>query len=416
MNKTINVLSKNFKKYNPSFLEDYIKIGGLETFKACLKRDKDDIIEDIKKSGIRGRGGAAYPTGKKLEQSAEVQGDRKVIICNADEGEPGTFKDRQFLEFDPMIVIEGMMITAYATNATEGYLYVREEYSHLHDIARDLLKQLKEAGYLGKNILGTDFSLNLSLFSGAGAYVCGEGGALIESIEGKVGYPRSKPPYTKQCGLYQLPTLVINVETLAAITASLDYGIENYAKLGTKKSPGTKIISVSGKVNKPAAFEIEFGITFNEVIDDLCGGMKDGAEPYFLQIGGASGPIIPAKYFNLAICYDELWEYGFDVGSGAIVVVDRSTKLTEYLEAVYHFFNHESCGKCTPCREGNMQIAHCMSRFTANEGTLYELIQIEKYANNMKECSFCGLGKTSPTPFLTGLKHYRTAFEEEALK
>lgn len=415
MSKTINLLSKNFKKYDPTSLKEYIALGGLDTFKACLNRDKKQVIEAVARSGLKGRGGAAYPTGKKLEQSAAVPGDRKIIICNADEGEPGTFKDRQFLDYDPMIVIEGMMITAYITDICEGYIYVREEYAHLHEKIKGLISQLREEGYLGENILGSGFNFDFSLFSGAGAYVCGEGGALIESIEGKVGYPRSKPPYTKQRGLYQLPTLVINVETLAAITAILDYGADKFAELGTEGSPGTKMISVSGNVNKQAAFEVEFGITFNEIINDLCGGMKNDAEPFFLQVGGASGPIIPAEHFDLPLCYEVLKEHGYDVGSGAIVVVDTNTKLTDYLASVYDFFTHESCGKCSPCREGNKQIAFCMDRFAQNQGTIYELNRLEVYANAMMDTSFCGLGRTSPIPLLSALAYYKETLENEAI-
>ncbi len=405
MAKTVSMLTEFFGKYDPMSIEAYMDLGGFKALEEVVKSNKEDTIEIIKASGLRGRGGAGYPTGVKLEQSAAVPGDRKVVICNADEGEPGTFKDRQFLEFDPFKIVEGMVMSAFLMGGTEGYIYIREEYAHLHHLSINAVEKAREKGFLGNNILGSGMSFDIRVFSGAGAYVCGEGGALIESIEGKQGKPRRKPPYTKQCGLWQLPTLVINVETLAALPTIINHGADEYAGMGCADSKGTKVISLSGKVNKPGAYEVAFGITLNEIINDLGGGMRDGSTPNFLQIGGASGPIIPADKFNLKLCYQELWDNGFDVGSGAIVVADQTTDLADYLHTVYEFFEDESCGKCTPCREGNRQIVILLHKVAHGTGSQKDLDLAVRFANHMKGTSFCGLGKTAPAPLLTAVKN-----------
>lgn len=404
MAKSVRMLTEFFGKYDPMSIDEYIGLGGFKALESVVKADKEATIDTIKESGLRGRGGAGYPTGVKLEQSAAVLGDEKVVICNADEGEPGTFKDRQFLEFDPFKIIEGMIISAFLMGGTEGYMYVREEYAHLHPISINAVDQARAKGFLGENILGTGMNFDIRVFSGAGAYVCGEGGALIESIEGKQGKPRRKPPYTKQRGLWQLPTLVINVETLAAIPTIISHGATEYANMGCADSKGTKVISLSGKVNNPGAYEVSFGITFNEIINDLGGGMRDGSTPHFLQIGGASGPIIPADKFDLKLCYQELWDNGFDVGSGAIVIADQTTDLAEYLHTVYEFFEDESCGKCTPCREGNRQIVRLLANIIHGDGGQKDLDLAVRFANHMKGTSFCGLGKTAPSPLLAAVK------------
>lgn len=405
MISTVNMLSEFWGKYNPNSIDEYIKLGGFNALEKILKIDKNKTIDSIKTSGLRGRGGAAYPTGLKLEQSAAVTGERKIVICNADEGEPGTFKDRIFLELDPFKIIEGMIISAFLIGGTEGYIYIREEYSHIHSISINAIKMCREKGYLGKNILGSGLDFDIKFFSGAGAYVCGEGGALIESIEGNQGKPRRKPPYTKQKGLWQLPTLVINVETLAAIPTVINHGPVFYASMGCADSRGTKIISLSGKINNPGAYEVPFGVTINDIINDLGGGMKNGSSLNFIQLGGASGPIIPSDKLDLKLCYVELCEYGFDIGSGAIVVADKSIRLIDYLYTVYEFFKDESCGKCTPCREGNGQILYLLHKICEGRGKQADLDLAIRFAKHMKESSFCGLGKTAPTPLLTAVEY-----------
>ncbi|HKL42229.1 MAG TPA: NAD(P)H-dependent oxidoreductase subunit E [Clostridia bacterium] len=405
-----NIISKNFKNYNPESLSEYKSLGGFKALEKSFQMTHDSIIESIDLSGLRGRGGAGYPTGKKLRQAKAPKNDRKVIICNADEGEPGTFKDRQFIEHDPFKILEGMIITGNVIDATEGYIYVRHEYNHLHRRLHNVVSEARKAGLLGKNILGSGYDFDIKVFSGGGAYICGEGGALIESMEGKIGYPRVKPPYTKQCGLEQLPTLVINVETLCSIATILDYGPEKYAKHGTKASPGTKLISLSGNVSQPGAFEVDFGITINDIIENLGRGVKDQKHAKFIQLGGASGPLIPKKDFDVKLCYNDLKNRGYQMGSGAVVVCDEDQNVVEYLKNVYEFFEHESCGKCTPCREGNHLIVDRLDTILKGEGTQKDLDTIKRLALHMKDSSFCGGGKTAPTALLSAFRHFNEDF------
>lgn len=415
-NETVKpkLLSRNFDVYNPDSLTEYKAIGGFKTLKTVLDMDAEKVIEEISLSGLRGRGGAGYPTGKKLSQAKSVKGDRKVLICNADEGEPGTFKDRQFIEHDPYQLIEGVIVTSFVTDVTEAYIYIRHEYNHLHRRLIRAIEKCEEEGILGKDIFGSGYDLTLNVISGAGAYICGQGGALIESMEGKVGYPRTKPPYTKQKGLHQLPTLVINVETLVTINTILDVGVDEYLKFGTEKSPGTKLISISGNINNPGAYEVPFGMTIKEIIDDLAGGIKGEGYEKFLQIGGASGPLMPAKDFNIKFCYDALNESAYDVGSGAIVVCDEDQKVSKYLRTVYNFFEHESCGKCTPCRESSHIIAKTLRSFCEGNISFEDLTKLEYTANQMADAALCGLGRTAPTALLSAFKHFEDELREEA--
>ncbi len=410
MDRTVNVISKNFKKYNIESIDEYIALGGFSAVKKAFNIGPEGIINELKVSDLKGRGGAAYPTGKKWEQAAKVSGDRKIIICNADEGEPATFKDRYLLEYDPYKVIEGMTIAGITFNANEGFIYIREEYKYLHDKFRKAIELSKEKGFLGENILNSGFNFDITVFSGAGAYVCGESTALIESMEGKSGRPRLKLNRTSEKGLYQLPTLANNVETLAAVTSILQMDGQEYAKYGTKSSKGTKLISLCGNINKPGAYEVPFGITLKEIIYDIGGGIKDGKCLKFLQLGGASGAIVPASLIDLKYCYKELRDNGIDIGSGAILVADETNKVVDFLKSVQDFFLHESCGKCTPCREGNRQITKILNRFVNGEASVEDLKTIEKFANVMKYASFCGLGKTAPTALLSAIEHFPIEF------
>ncbi|WP_069651003.1 complex I 51 kDa subunit family protein [Caloranaerobacter ferrireducens] len=416
MNRVVNVITKNFNKYNIESIDEYVKLGGFEALKKAFELGPQGVIDEIKASGLRGRGGAAYPTGKKWEQAANVKGDRKIIICNADEGEPATFKDRYLLEYDPYKIIEGMTIAAYTVKANEGYIYIREEYKHLHNKVRRAIELAKKAGYLGEKILGTDFKFDIKVFSGAGAYVCGENSSLIESMEGKSGRPRIKPPYIKQCGLYNLPTLVNNVETFAAAASILLIGSEEYTKYGTSESKGTKLISLCGNINKPGAYEIPFGVTLREIIYDIGGGIKENKKLKFLQLGGASGAIVPADMIDLRYCYKELKDHGIEIGSGAILVADETNSVVDFIKSVQDFFLHESCGKCTPCREGNRQITKIINRFVAGDASITDLKTVEKFANVMKYASFCGLGKTAPTALLSAIKHFPVEFYQRIYK
>ena len=411
MSKTVNFITENFGKYDPYSIESYFEIGGFTAVKKALSMSSGEIIEMTKVSAVRGRGGAAYETGKKWGQAAAVPGNNKVVICNADEGEPCTFKDRTILSKDPFRLIEGMIIAGYTVGAQNGYIYMREEYRHLNPLIKNAIKESTEKGFLGDNILGTNFSFNIHLYSGAGAYVCGEGSTLIESIEGKSGRPRIKPPFIKECGLFQLPTLVNNVETLAIATAVIQNGVEDYIKYGTEKSPGTKIISLAGNVNKPGAYEIPFGLTLREIIYDIGGGITDNNELKFFQLGGASGRIGPASIIDIPYTYEDLAKAGLVVGSGGILVVDHRTRLIDFLKSIQDFFIHESCGKCTPCREGNRQIAKIIDRFVDGNSHCDDLHTAERFANIMYNCSFCGLGETAQSCFLSALKYFPEEFE-----
>lgn len=410
MTKTVSFITENFGKYDPYSITSYMEIGGFTAEKKALEMSSGEIIELAKKAAVKGRGGAAYDTGRKWAQAAAVPGDRKVVICNADEGEPCTFKDRSILSKDPFRLIEGMVIAGYAVGAQNGYIYLREEYKHLRPLIKNAIEQSNEKGYLGDNILGTNFSFHIHLYSGAGAYVCGEGSTLIESIEGKSGRPRIKPPFIKECGLFQLPTLVNNVETLAIATALLQHGVEDYLKYGTPDSPGTKIISLAGNVKNPGAYEIPFGLTLREIIYDIGGGITGDHELKLFQLGGASGKIGPASIIDTPYTYNDLQKVGLVVGSGGILVVDDRTRVIDFLKSIQDFFIHESCGKCTPCREGNRQIAKIIDRFVEGNPRPDDMQTAERFANIMSNCAFCGLGETAQSAFLSAIKYFPEEF------
>jgi len=406
MKRTANLISGQLKKYDPLQLSSYEALDGFAALKKAFELGSDGIIEEVDASGLMGRGGAAYPTGKKLRQSADVPGEIKYLICNADEGEPATFKDRHLLEFDPYSIIEGMVISAYAAGATHGFIYIREEYLYLHDMLRQVLALLREGGYLGTNILGKGFDFDIELFSGAGAYICGEGSSLIESMEGKSGRPRIKPPYTKVSGLNKKPTLVQNVETLTTIKSVLYHGSDVFLKYGTEKSHGTKLISLCGNVNNPGVYEVPFGITLREIIYDIGGGIKSGEDVKFLQLGGASGAIMPKSLIDIPYSYESLKEHGLEIGSGAVLVADNTNRIIDFLDSVQTFFLHESCGKCTPCREGNRQLSNIIGRMKDGVATNQDAASVERISNIMKYASFCGLGKTAPTAVLTAIRYF----------
>lgn len=411
MSKTVSFITENYNKYNPASIDEYINIGGFTGLKNALKMTAEDVIGVAKASKVMGRGGAAYPLGKKWEQARSVAGSSKVVICNADEGEPCTFKDRSMLQNDPFRLLEGMVIAGYAVGAQNGYLYVREEYRFLQPQLKDAIRQMRSKGYLGQNILGSDFSYDIHLYSGAGAYVCGEGSALIESIEGKSGRPRIKPPFIKQCGLNLLPTCVNNVETLAIATALLTHGAEAYTKYGTPDCPGTKIISVAGNVKKPGVYEIPFGTTVREIIYDIAGGVEGDKNITLFQIGGASGKIGPASLLDTPFTYDDLHKVGLLIGSGAVLVINEDMSVLEFLKTTQEFFCHESCGKCTPCREGNKQIAHILDKMTKGAHTKTDMATLKRFATIMSNASFCGLGETAQNALLNAMRYFPEVFE-----
>ena len=410
MSKTVSFITENYNKYDPHSIDEYLTINGYSGLRNALNSTPKEVIEIAKASQILGRGGAAYPLGKKWEQAAAVKGDSKVVICNADEGEPSTFKDRSMLEHDPFRIIEGMTIAGYAVGAQSGYIYIREEYRHLQPRMKNAIHQAKVKGYLGDNILGTDFSFDIHVYTGVGAYVCGEGSALIESIEGKSGRPRIKPPYIKESGLHALPTCVNNVESLALGTALLTHGPEKYLSYGTPECPGTKLISIAGNVNKPGVYEIPFGLTLSEIIYNIAGGVKDDKDIRLIQVGGASGKICPPSLIDTPFTYNDLEAVDMMVGSGAVLVIDEDMSLLRFLKITQEFFSHESCGKCTPCREGNRQISHILDRMLAKTHTQADMKILKRFATIMSRASFCGLGETAQNALLNAIKYFPEEF------
>lgn len=402
MSKTVQFITKNFGKYDIRSIDSYESIGGFDALKRAITMDGFAIADRIAECKVRGRGGAGYDMGKKWRQAKEVENPNKVVVCNADEGEPCTFKDRTLIENDPFRLVEAMIIAGYSIGAQNGYIYMREEYSHLRPLLLNAISQAEEKGYLGKNILGVNgFDYRIHLQSGAGAYVCGEGTALVESIEGKSGRPRKKPPFIKQCGLFNLPTCVQNVESLCLVPSILLDDEHIYNTYGTENSPGTKMISVGGNVKNPGAFEIPFGITLREIIYDLAGGVASNEEIQLLQIGGASGRVCSPDKLDTPYTYEDLTEAGVTVGSGAILVVDKRTSVIDFLRATQAFFSHESCGQCTPCRGGNKQMKYLLEKVAAGTHTKEDLKMMDKIIMIMKNASLCGLGESAQNALTT---------------
>lgn len=407
------LVSRLCGKISPLSIKQYKENDGFKVLeKAILNLSPKDIIEEIKASNLKGRGGASFPTGLKLQLVASEANDTKYLICNADEGEPGTFKDKVILDGCPFQVIEGMIIAAYAVGASHGYIYIRGEYPQTKDLLKKAISILEKEGYLGKNILGSKFNFNIDIRSGAGAYICGEETALIESIEGNPGRARFKPPYTASNGLWQKPTLVNNVETLLNIPYILSIGADEYKKIGTKSSSGTKLISVSGCVRNKGVYEIEFGTSLREVIEEVCGGIEEGKKIKFVQLGGSSGSVLPENLLDIMIDFDELQKNGISLGSGAIFVADQSVCILDFIKATIEFFKHESCGKCTPCREGNRHLAKIINRIIDGCGTYRDLELIAEICEIMQNTSLCGLGQSAPTALITTMKYFDKEYIE----
>jgi len=406
MNRVQQLITYNFGRYSNNEIDRYVDLGGFKALKKAMDGGGKFVVDELKTSGLKGRGGAAYPTWKKWTIGMERTADQKYIVCNADEGEPGTFKDRDLLEKDPYKVIEGMLIAGYVFGAQKGFIYIREEYWYIQELFKEALKLAEHKGYLGQRILGGDFNFDIQVFSGAGAYVCGENSSLIESMEGRAGRPRIKPPRIGEIGFLGYPTLVNNVETLAAVTTIISIGAKEYARYGTEESQGTKVICVSGNVNSPGVYEIPFGMTLREIIYDVAGGVENGEKIKFLQLGGVSGPLMPSTLIDTRYSYEDLESKGFSIGSGSILVVDESNRIIDFLVSVSDFFYHESCGKCTPCREGKRQLTRLLRKFVEGTAKAEDIGTIEKIANTMKHTSFCGLGQTAPTALLSALEYF----------
>ncbi len=398
---------------DPAKIEDYIGIGGYRALaRALLEMAPVQIIDEIKDSGLRGRGGAGFPTGKKWESCRNSLGDFKYVICNCDEGDPGAYMDRSLLEGNPHSVIEGMIIGAWAIGAKEGFIYVRHEYPLACKNAETAITQARKAGLLGMNILGSGFDFNVEIAKGGGAFVCGESTALIASIEGKVGEPRSKQIHTISQGLWGKPTNINNVETWANVPLIIRHGSRWFSSIGTEKSKGTKIFSLVGRVKNTGLVEVPMGITLKEIIFDIGGGPKDGKAIKAVQTGGPSGGCIPASLFDLPVDYDSLTHAGSMMGSGGMIVMDEGTCMVDVAKYFVHFLQEESCGKCLPCREGLKRMGEILDGITAGKGNGESLFLLEELATVVADTSLCGLGKTAPNPVLSALKYFRPEFED----
>ena len=404
------LITDRIGKINPMVIDDVLKLGGYDMFKKALTMDRLDIIDTLEKSMLRGRGGAGFPVAIKVMALAKEKTFPKYLICNADEGEPGNFKDRYLMENDPHQILEGMLIAAYATQATKGYIYIRGEFDHAIKIMRHALIEMKNHGLLGHHIHQSNFSFDIEIRSGAGSYVCGEEFALLESIEGKAGRTRVKPPFPTSKGLFDKPTLINNVETFATLPVILSMGGKAYAEIGTPSSTGTKLISLSGNVKNKGVFEVPFGISMREIIQKLGGGVSKGHKIKMIQLGGACGPMIPEYMLDMIIDFDRFEEFESKTGAGAIIVIDDRFDMFDLLVRIAEFFAHESCGKCTPCREGNIQLINTLKKFQNNEATEKDLVSLESQARVMHQTSLCGLGQSAPTAIISTLHFFRWDF------
>lgn len=410
--KQHRLVLENCGAINPEQIEEYIAVGGYEALaKAVTTMSPEDVIEEIKKSGLRGRGGGGFPTGMKWQFAKASVSDKKYVICNADEGDPGAFMDRSVLEGDPHKILEGMAVCGYAIGADEGYIYVRAEYPLAIKRLRIAIEQAEAMGLLGENIFGSGFSFKLHIKEGAGAFVCGEETALMASIEGKRGMPRPRPPFPVVAGLWGKPTNINNVETFGNVAAIITNGADWYAGFGTEKSKGTKVFALTGKINNTGLAEVPMGITMREIIYDIGGGINGGKKFKAVQIGGPSGGCLPESMLDLSIDYDSLTAAGAMMGSGGLVVMDEDTCMVDVAKFFLNFTQSESCGKCTPCREGTKRMLEVLTRITEGQGREGDIELLEELARNIKETALCGLGQTAPNPVLSTLKYFRHEYE-----
>ena len=414
MKKVNSIKNKNLV-FNFNFDEyidyaTYTERGGFSALRAALVDNPVSVIDSLRLSGLRGRGGAAFPTATKIEMVRNASKTRRYIICNADEGEPGTFKDRFIMTHLPFQLLEGIIVAAYAAGAQKGIIYVRHEYPEAREKMRQAIETATAEGLLGENILNSGFSFSLEIFSGAGSYLCGEETALLASIEGKKGRPKLKPPYPTESGLYGRPTLIHNVETLSNIPGIIEKGPEWYRSIGTEDSRGTKLISLSGDVKNRGLYEVPFGTSFHEIIYKYGGGLADGREIKAINIGGASGVLVPPELLHLPLEYRSCAEEGVTIGSGAVFVLDDRRDILDNVHNRIRFFLHESCGKCTPCREGLRQANILMKKFRNGLAATEDLDKLERYTNAMQEASFCGLGQAAGNSLKSSLGYYREEY------
>ena len=399
-------------KIDPASIDDYIALGGYAALaKALAGMQPDEIVDEVKKAGLRGRGGGGFPAGAKWESCRKAKGSPKYVVCNADEGDPGAYMDRSLLEGNPHSVLEGMIIGAYAIGSSDGYIYVRNEYPLAVKNAGIAIEQARAMGLLGKNILGTDFSYDIKISRGGGAFVCGESTALMASLEGLPGEPRAKYVHTVEHGLYNLPTNLNNVETWANVPYIVLHGAGEYRKIGTEGSPGTKIFSLVGKVNNTGLIEVPMGITLREIIYDIGGGIPKEKKFKAVQTGGPSGGCIPAEHLDLQVDFDKLYEVGSMMGSGGMIVMDETTCMVELARYFTAFLCDESCGKCVPCREGLVQMRDILEDICKGKGQEGDIELIETLAGTIRDCSLCALGQTAPNPVESTLRFFRSEYE-----
>ena len=414
--KQKRIALKNCGVIDPENIDEYIAFDGYKAIEKVLTgMTPEEVIDVISKSGLRGRGGAGFPTGKKWSFAKAEVNEQKYIVCNADEGDPGAFMDRSILEGDPHCVLEAMTIAGFAIGANQGYIYVRAEYPIAVQRLKIAIKQAREYGLLGDNVLGTGFKFDIDIRLGAGAFVCGEETALLESIEGKRGQPRVKPPYPASKGLFGKPTVINNVETLANISKIILNGADWFSSIGTENSKGTKVFALGGNVNNVGLVEVPMGTTLREIVFDIGGGIPKGRQFKAAQTGGPSGGCIPAEHLDTPIDYESLASIGSMMGSGGLIVMDDTKCMVSLAKFYLEFTVKESCGKCTPCRIGTKRMLEILEKLCAGEGEEYDIYRLEKLAINIKKASVCGLGQSAPNPVISTLKYFREEFREHAV-
>lgn len=408
---TVSILTANCGLGHTVELSEYLGLGGYQALRKALNMPPKGVIEEIKAAGLVGRGGAAFPTGLKWEAAANAPGEVKYIVCNADEAEPGTFKDRVLMEDDPHSILEGILIAAYAIGAQKGYIYIRGEYLLPYEAMNKAVEDAREAGFLGSNILDSDFNFEIEIRRGAGAYICGEETALFESIEGKRGFPRLKPPFPTTHGLFGKPTVINNVETLANVPVIIRKGAAHYRKLGTEKSPGSKLFCLSGDVVRPGLYEIPFGVPFHHLLYDLAGGVRPGHHFQAALFGGAAGAFAKPDHLNVPLTFEDLREVGLPLGSGVITVFDETRDLRDICLRLARFFAEESCGKCYPCQMGTQRQFEIMERIARGEIQKEDWERLQDVGWTMTDSSLCGLGQTAASAILSAMKHFPHIFQ-----
>jgi NADH:ubiquinone oxidoreductase subunit F (NADH-binding)/NAD-dependent dihydropyrimidine dehydrogenase PreA subunit len=409
----LRIALRNCGVIDPENLDDYLFVRGFEALARVLSGIKSEaVIAEIKKSGLRGRGGAGFGTGLKWELVAREKSDQKYVICNADEGDPGAFMDRSIIEGDPFTVLEGMAIAGYAVGSDKGIVYIRAEYPLAIKRLEIAIEAARKANLLGKNILGSKFSFDIEIRLGAGAFVCGEETALMQSIEGHRGMPRPRPPYPSASGLFGKPTLINNVETWASVPVVIVEGADWFASVGTEKSKGTKVFALAGKITNTGLVEVAMGTTLRHVIYDIGGGIPGGKELKAVQTGGPSGGCIPIELIDTPIDYDSLGKIGSIMGSGGMIVIDKDSCMVSIAKFFLEFTQSESCGKCTPCREGTKRMLEILTRITEGNGREGDIEKLERLGNMIKKASLCGLGQSAPNPVLSTIKYFRNEYED----